>query len=73
MRYVQRYIDYMAPAKLDELVTGRTEIIKLGQQIINVQFELWNIKKKRLLARGYSNNLKTEFLVPELSPSVKIK
>lgn len=70
---INNVIDYMAPAKLHEVVTGRTEIIKLGQQIINVQFELWNMKKKRLLARGYSNNLKTEFLVPELSPSVKIK
>jgi acyl-coenzyme A thioesterase PaaI-like protein len=68
---ISNVIDYMAPAKLEEVVTGKTEIIKLGQQIINVQFELWNMNKKRLLARGYSNNMKTEFLVPKLSPSVK--
>ena len=66
---VSNVIDYMAPARLGEVVTGKTEIIKLGKQIINVQFELWNMNKKRLLARGYSNNLKTEFLVPKFPPS----
>lgn len=70
---INNVIDYMAPAKLDEVVTGKTEIIKLGQQIINVQFELWNMNKKRLLARGYSNNMKTEFQVPELSTSMNTK
>ena len=44
---ISNVIDFMAPAKLDEVVTGKTEIIKLGQQIINVQFELWNMNKKR--------------------------
>lgn len=42
------------------MVTGKTMVIKAGQQIINVQFELWNLKKDRLLARGYSNALKTD-------------
>lgn len=70
---INNVIDYMAPTKLDEVVTGKTEIIKLGQQIINVQFELWNMNKKRLLARGYSNNMKTEFQVPKLSTSMNTK
>ncbi|MFD2872042.1 PaaI family thioesterase [Mucilaginibacter ximonensis] len=60
---VNNAIDYFAPAKPGDVVTGRTTIIKAGREIINVQFELWNLAKKRLLARGYSNCLKTELIL----------
>jgi acyl-coenzyme A thioesterase 13 len=57
---INNVIDYFAGAKLGDIVRGQTKVIKIGRQIINVEFELWNMKKKRLLARGYSNLTKTE-------------
>ena len=57
---VNNVIDYFSTAKIGEIITGKTKVIKAGQQIINVQFELWNLDKERLLARGYSNALKTD-------------
>lgn len=57
---VNNVIDYFSTAKCGDLITGKTKVIKAGQQIINVQFELWNLQKERLLARGYSNALKTD-------------
>jgi len=57
-------IDYFAPAKPGDVVTGITQVIKAGREVINVQFELWNLTKRRLLARGYSNCLKTGLTRP---------
>ena len=62
---VNNAIDYFATAKQGDVVTGKTSIIKAGRQVINVQFELWNLAKNRLLARGYSNTLKTEMLIKQ--------
>lgn len=68
---VNNVIDYFAAAKAGDTVTGKTTIIKAGRQVINVQFELWNPVKNRLLARGYSNTLKTEMLVREAASANK--
>lgn len=57
---VNNVIDYFSGAKCGDVVTGKTTIVKAGRQVINVGFELWNLKKNRLLAKGYSNTLKTE-------------
>ena len=62
---INNVIDYFSGAKPGDTITGKTKIIKSGRQIINVEFELWNLPKNRLLARGYSNALKTEVLVPD--------
>jgi uncharacterized protein (TIGR00369 family) len=62
---VNNVIDYFATAKAGDTVTGKTTIIKAGRQVINVQFELWDISRNRLLARGYSNTLKTEIQLRE--------
>lgn len=53
-------IDYFAPAFEREKILAETRVIKKGKQIVNVQCELWNADKSRLIARGYSNLLKTE-------------
>ncbi|PYF74905.1 PaaI family thioesterase [Pedobacter nutrimenti] len=62
---VNNVIDYFSAARLGDVVTGKTKIIKAGRQVINVEFELWNLKKERLLARGYSNALKTDHKIIE--------
>ncbi|MHA4896683.1 PaaI family thioesterase [Pedobacter sp. PWIIR3] len=62
---VNNAIDYFATAKLGEVIQAKTKIIKAGRQIINVQCEIWHIAKNRIIARGYSNMLKTEILVKE--------
>lgn len=52
-------IDYFAPAYENEEIIASTSIIKKGRQIVNAQCEIWNKDKTRLIARGYSNLLKT--------------
>ncbi|MXV13709.1 PaaI family thioesterase [Hufsiella ginkgonis] len=62
---INNAIDYLSPAKEGDVITAKTQVIRAGRQVINVQFELWNLPRKRLLARGYSNALRTEIEVPE--------
>jgi acyl-coenzyme A thioesterase 13 len=62
---INNVIDYFSGAVAGETITGKTNVVKTGRQILNVQFELWNLKKERLLARGYSNALRTEILMSE--------
>lgn len=52
-------IDYFAPAKEGDHIIAETQVIKKGRQIVNVQCEVWNEGKNRLIAKGYSNLLKT--------------
>jgi acyl-coenzyme A thioesterase 13 len=52
-------IDYFASAREYDLIIADTIILKKGNQIVNVQCELWNADKTRLIARGYSNLLRT--------------
>jgi acyl-coenzyme A thioesterase 13 len=52
-------IDYFATARENDTVIADTSIIKKGKQVVNVQCEIWNADKSRLIARGYSNLLKT--------------
>ncbi|WP_317898434.1 PaaI family thioesterase [Aurantibacillus circumpalustris] len=54
-------IDYFSPAKIGDVIFAETIVIKKGKQIVNVQCEVWNEEKNRLIARGYSNLLKTSF------------
>lgn len=57
---INNNIDYFAPAKAGDVIEARTSVIKRGQQIINLQCELWLTGKNRLLARGYSNMIRLE-------------
>jgi acyl-coenzyme A thioesterase 13 len=53
-------VDYFSPAREGDLIIAETTVIKKGRQLVNVQCEVWNEGKTRLVARGYSNLLKTE-------------
>lgn len=52
-------VDYFAPAREGDIIIAETLVIKKGKQIVNVQCEVWNEGKNRLIARAYSNLLKT--------------
>lgn len=56
-------IDYFAPARELDIIIANTIIIKKGKQIVNAQSELWNADKTRLIAKGYSNLLKTNMKI----------
>jgi acyl-coenzyme A thioesterase 13 len=57
---INNNIDYFAPAREGDIIEARTSVIKRGQQIINLQCELWLPSKNRLLAKGYSNMIRLE-------------
>jgi uncharacterized protein (TIGR00369 family) len=52
-------VDYFSPGKEGDVIIAETRVIKKGRQLVNVQCEVWNKEKTRLIARGYSNLLKT--------------
>jgi len=56
---VNNVIDYFSPAREGDLIVAETSIVRKGKQIVNAQCEIWNADKTRLIARGYSNLLKT--------------
>jgi len=56
---VNNVIDYFATAKENENILADTAVIKKGKQVVNIQCELWNADRSRMIARGYSNLLKT--------------
>lgn len=56
---VNNVIDYFAPAREGDQIIAETCIVRKGKQIVNAQCEIWNADKSRLIARGYSNLLKT--------------
>jgi acyl-coenzyme A thioesterase 13 len=52
-------IDYFASAKEGDHIIAETKIIKKGSQVVNMQCEVWNESKTKLIAKGYSNMFKT--------------
>ena len=52
-------IDYFAAAKQGDVIIAQTLVIKKGRQIVNAQCEVWNHDRTRLLAKGYTNLIKT--------------
>lgn len=52
---VNNNIDYFAPVKMGETIIARTQIIKQGRSIINLQCEVMLDQTERLIARGTSN------------------
>lgn len=56
---VNNVIDYFSPAKEGDRIIAEASIIRKGKQIVNAQCEIWNEDRTRLIARGYSNLLKT--------------
>ncbi|MES2396723.1 MAG: PaaI family thioesterase [Bacteroidota bacterium] len=57
---INNVIDYFASSKENDTIIADTLVIKKGKQIVNVQCEIWNAGKDRLIARAYSNLLKTD-------------
>lgn len=57
---INNVVDYFASAREGDVVIADTQLIKKGRQIVNAQCEIWNAEKTRLIARGYSNLLKTD-------------
>lgn len=53
-------IDYISSAREGDEVIAQTSIIKKGNQVVNAQCEVWNKDRSRLIAKGYTNLLKTE-------------
>jgi len=57
---VNLVIDYFSPAREGDIVVSKTAILKKGSQITNAQCEIWNKDRTKLIARGYTNLLRTE-------------
>ncbi|WP_316821038.1 PaaI family thioesterase [Pedobacter gandavensis] len=64
-------IDYFASAKEGDLIIAETIMVKKGRQVANVACEVWNESRTRLIAKGYSNLLRTEKRKPEESTGHK--
>ncbi len=56
---INNAIDYMWSAKENETVIAEAKIIKKGRQLINAECSIWNSDRTKLIARGYSNLLRT--------------
>lgn len=57
---VNLVIDYLSAAREGDVVIADTAIIKKGSQVVNAQCEVWNADRTRLIAKGYTNLLRTE-------------
>ncbi|WP_417352513.1 PaaI family thioesterase [Flavobacterium alkalisoli] len=53
-------VDYFASAREGDIITATSTVIKKGKQIVNAQCEMWNEDHTKLIARGYTNLIKTE-------------
>ena len=52
-------VDYFSKAAIGDTIIAVGTIIKAGDKIINAQCEVWNEDKSRMIARGYSNLIKS--------------
>jgi len=57
---VNLVIDYLSAAVEGDVIIAETNVIKKGKQLVNAECEVWNADRSRLIARGYTNLLKTE-------------
>ncbi|CAN5157849.1 hypothetical protein BH09BAC1_BH09BAC1_08190 [soil metagenome] len=53
-------VDFLAPAFEGDVIVAETNITKKGKQIVNATCEVWNAERTKLIAKGYTNLLKTE-------------
>jgi len=53
-------VDYFNAAKAGDVIIAETLVIKKGRQVVNVQCEVWNEGRTKMIARGYSNLLRTD-------------
>ena len=52
-------VDYFATARVGDVVIAETQVVKKGRQIVNIHCDVWNADRSKLLAKGYSNLIKT--------------
>jgi uncharacterized protein (TIGR00369 family) len=52
-------VDYFSTARTGETIIGVSSIVKQGDKIINAQCTIWNEDKSRMIAKGYSNLMKS--------------
>ncbi len=52
-------VNFFASAALNDHVVARTNVIKKGKKIVNIDCELWLKDKDKLLAKGNSNLIRT--------------
>lgn len=52
-------VDYFAPAYVGDVIIAETQVVKKGRQIVNIHCDVWNENRTRLIAKGYSNFIKT--------------
>jgi len=57
---INNVIDYFSAAQEGDEIIAETQIVKKGNRIVNVQCEIWNSDRSRLIAKGYTNLFKTE-------------
>ncbi|GEP50148.1 hypothetical protein FNO01nite_08200 [Flavobacterium noncentrifugens] len=57
---INNVVDYFASAKEGDIIISETAINKKGKTIVNAQCEIWNHDKSKLLAKGYTNLIKTD-------------
>lgn len=57
---VNLVVDYFSPAREGDVVVAKTAILKKGSQITNAQCGIWNKDRTKLIAKGYTNLLRTE-------------
>jgi len=57
---INNVVDYLSVANEHDIIIAETNVIKKGKQMVNVQCEIWQADKSRLIAKGYSNLLRTE-------------
>lgn len=56
---INNAIDYMSAAQENDTIIAETKILKKGRQLINAQCEIWNKDRSKMIAKGYSNLIKT--------------
>lgn len=56
---INNVVDYFATAKENDIIIAETSINKKGNTIVNAQCEIWNYDQSKLLAKGYTNLIKT--------------
>lgn len=61
---VNLVVDYFAPAKEGDIIHAKVSMVKQGGTIIHIQCELWLVAKNRMMARGVSNMIKTDVILP---------
>lgn len=62
---INNVIDYFAVAKKGETIIADTSIVRKGKQMANVQCEIWNEDRTKLLAKGSSNLLQINVKKPD--------